>query len=195
MANNESSLLKMFLTLFLIAVIAAIGLASIYNITKGPIEISKKQKKNDAIQSVLPGFKGELKKHELTLANEQYPVILHMAYNNGELFGAAIETYSNKAFSGRFDIMVGLDTNGNILGSAVLSHSETPGLGDKITDTGSHFVQQFIGMNPKEKPLRVTKDGGEVDAITAATITSRAYCEAIERACNAFIQAKEEHHE
>lgn len=195
MANKESSLLKMFLALFLIAVIAAVGLAAVYNVTKDPIEISKNKKKSDAIQSVLPGFKGELKDQELTLEGDKKPVTVHCAYTDGQLMGAAVETYTEKAFSGRFDIMVGLDTNGNILGTAVLTHSETPGLGAKITDKESHFIQQFVGMNPHENPLTVKKDGGEVDAITAATISSRAYCDAIERASRAFNQVKEEEHE
>ena len=195
MANKESSLLKMFLALFLIAVFAAVGLAAVYNVTKDPIEISKNKKKSDAIQSVLPGFNGELKDQELTLEGDKKPVTVHCAYTDGQLTGAAVETYTEKAFSGRFDIMVGLDTNGNILGTAVLAHGETPGLGAKITDKESHFIQQFVGMNPQQTPLKVKKDGGEVDAITAATISSRAYCDAVERARRAFNQVKEEQHE
>ena len=91
--------------------------------------------------------------------------------------------------------MVGLDAEGKVLGTAVLKHSETPGLGAKITDTESHFIQQFVGMNPAANPLKVKKDGGDVDAITAATISSRAFCDAVNRAVAAFNQVKEENHE
>ena len=78
--------------------------------------------------------------------------------------------------------MVGLLADGSISNTAVLAHKETPGLGDKMDIAKSDFPAQFIGKNPAEFKLSVTKDGGDVDAITAATISSRAFCDAVERA-------------
>lgn len=195
MAKKESTLLQLVLTLTLIALLAGVALAAVYSLTKDPIEQAQQQKKKDAINQVLPGFQGELKDYSCTLDGEKDPVTVNMAFQDGQWCGAAVETYTNKAFSGRFDIMVGLDTTGKVLGTAVLKHSETPGLGAKITETESHFIQQFVGMNPIANPLKVKKDGGEVDAITAATISSRAFCDAVNRAVAAFNQVKEENHE
>ena len=195
MAKKESTLLQLVLTLTLIAVIAGVALAAVYSVTKTPIEMAQQQKKNAAISQVLPGFQGELKECVCTVEGDKDPVTVRLAYQDGQCCGAAVETYTNKAFSGRFDIMVGLDAEGKVLGTAVLKHSETPGLGAKITDSESHFIQQFVGMNPAANPLKVKKDGGEVDAITAATISSRAFCDAVNRAVAAFNQVKEENHE
>ena len=196
MAKKESTLLQLVLTLTLIAVTAGIALAAVYTLTKGPIEQSQQKKKNEAINQVLPNFQGELKRCSYLVEGDKDSVVLYMAYqNDGKLFGAAVETYTNKAFSGRFDIMVGLDAEGKVLGTSVLKHSETPGLGAKITDTGSNFIKQFEGKNPAATPLKVKKDGGEVDAITAATISSRAFCDAVNRAATAFKKVKEANHE
>ena len=195
MAKKESTLLQLVITLTLIAVTAGVALAAVYTLTKDPIEAAQQQKKKDAINQVLPNFQGELKECTCTVEGDKDPVKVNLAYQDGQCCGAAVETYTNKAFSGRFDIMVGMDAEGNVLGTAVLKHSETPGLGAKIVDTESHFIQQFVGMNPTAKPLQVKKDGGEVDAITAATISSRAFCDAVNRAVAAFNQVKEENHE
>lgn len=195
MAKKESTLLQLVLTLTLITVIAGVALAAVFSVTKAPIEAAQQQKKNDAINQVLPGFQGELKEVPCQLEDDDDPLIVNMAYQDGQLFGAAVQTYTNKAFSGRFDIMVGIDAEGNVLGTAVLKHGETPGLGAKITDGESHFIQQFVGFNPTQKQLKVKKDGGDVDAITAATISSRAFCDAVDRAFVAFNKVKEEYHE
>ena len=87
--------------------------------------------------------------------------------------------------------MVGFDENGKIIDSDVLEHKETPGLGDKSSKSVSNWNEQFKKMDisiMKDKTLKVSKDGGEVDAITAATITSRAYCDAIQRAWTVYVE-------
>lgn len=191
MVQNNSSIIKMLLSLTLIAIISAAGLALVYSITKKPIEKAQNQKKNEAIQLVLPNFKGELQDQEITLEGDDQAVIVHKAFANEKFFGAAIETYTNKAFDGQFKIMVGFDSTGTILGTEVLEHTETPGLGEKIKKSKSDFSLQFDGKNPADYKLSVTKDGGDVDAITAATISSRAFCDAVQRAYDAFKQIKE----
>ena len=102
--------------------------------------------------------------------------------------GYAVESFTSKGFSGTINIMVGFDMDGNIVGTSVISHAETPGLGAKMTEPA--FYSQFVGKNPSSfRPsfrLSVAKDGGDVDAITASTITSRAYCDAVDRAWRVF---------
>jgi electron transport complex protein RnfG len=111
----------------------------------------------------------------------------------GELVATAVKTYSDNGFSGRFYIMVGLDKNGTIINTAVLEQSETPGLGDKMQKKKSDWSDQFNGKNPATYKVEVTKDGGDVDGITASTITSRAFCEAVQQAWD--IYEKEGKHE
>jgi len=85
--------------------------------------------------------------------------------------------------------MIGFDASGVIQGATVLSHTETPGLGAKMT--GAEFLEQFSGFDPGSQQLKVVKDGGAVDAITAATISSRAFCDAAQRAYDAVAQGGE----
>ena len=91
-----------------------------------------------------------------------------------------------KGFSGKIELMVGFLDDGTIENTAVLMHKETPGLGDKMDQKKSDFSLQFIGKNPVDFKLKVKKDGGDVDAITAATISSRAFCDAVQRAYDVF---------
>lgn len=189
MAKKESSFLKLVLSLTLITVVAAVSLAAVFTVTKEPIEKSKIEKKNNAIKLVLPGFdskNGTIVEKKVLLEGETDSLTLYIASMNNTFYGAAIETYTKKAFSGRFDIMIGFDKNGLVLGTEVLKANETPGLGDKIDKKKDVFSLQFNGKNPTNMNLKVKKDGGDVDAITAATISSRAFCDAIDRANKAF---------
>ena len=185
--TKKESLLKLIISLTLITLVAGIALAAVFSVTKEPIEKMKLENKNAAIKLVLSGFEGEIAAPvELTLNDDKQPVIIYPAFQDGELYAVAIETFTNKAFSGYFSIMVGLDANGVILGTEVLQANETPGLGDKIDKKKSDFPLQFVGKNLNNFILKVKKDGGEIDAITASTITSRAFCDAIDRAFHAF---------
>lgn len=194
MAKKESTLLQLVLSLTLITLIAGVALASVYSITKEPITKSKEDKKNKAIAAVLTGFdaeKGTQKVVRYLREGDTDSLTLYLAFIDDNLFGAAVETYTDKAFSGKFSIMVGFDANGKILGTSVLSHTETPGLGDKINkEKDPKFSTQFVGFEPEKQKLQVTKDGGDVVAITAATISSRAFCDAIDRAYAAFLAVK-----
>ena len=112
-----------------------------------------------------------------------------VAEKNNKLVGVAVKTYSDKGYGGDISIMVGISPDGSIINTAVMSQKETPGLGTKMKEP--KFKDQFKGKNPGSYILKVKKDGGNVDAITAATISSRAYCEAIEKAFNAFKKSQE----
>ncbi len=88
--------------------------------------------------------------------------------------------------------MVGFSPDGTITDIAVIQHQETPGLGDKINKSKSGFSLQFQGKNPANFKLSVEKDRGDVEAITASTISSRAYCDAVQRAYNAYMSTRKE---
>lgn len=178
----------MLLALAVIAVIASGALAAVYVLTKGSIDQVNEEKTQTAMTNVLPNFDGTTEKVEIQAReSDKTPVAVNLAYNkDGSPFGAAVETYTDKAFGGTFTIMVGFDTTGVIIGTAVIKAAETPGLGDKIKT--EKFSGQFVEkkLRPWDAPLAVTKDQGQVDAITAATISSRAYCDAVNRAAEAY---------
>ena len=106
----------------------------------------------------------------------------------GEFVGAAVESNTKKGFSGEIKVIVGFDKEGKLLNYSVLQHAETPGLGAKMQEWFStdKNKQSVLGRSLSAGPLKVTKDGGNVDAITAATITSRAFLDAVNRAYSAF---------
>lgn len=180
MAKKESSFKNMFITLFVVTFTASAVLGGVYLITKEPIAIAQRAKQEAAIKMVLPSFDTIETKVVATGVENEAPLTFNYAYQDSVLVGAAIETYTNMGFSGLIRLMVGFKPDGEIVSVAVLEHKETPGLGTKMAD--SPFKDQFIGRNPGNFKLQVKKDGGEVDAITAATITSRAYCDALKRA-------------
>jgi Na+-translocating ferredoxin:NAD+ oxidoreductase subunit G len=187
MAKKESTFINMVLTLFVITVVASVALGYVYNITKDPIQKAKDEKLKAAINIVVPGAdKGTIE--EKSVSADGGELIFYTVKVNNEIIGTAVKTFSNSGFSGLITVMVGFDIEGKIIDSNVLEHKETPGLGDKTDKKVSPWNEQFKGKDPKEFILSVKKDGGSVDAITAATITSRAYCDAISRAYTAYIE-------
>jgi len=157
----------------------AAALGFVYNTTKIPIEENDKKVVIDALKLVLPEFNNDPTKEIESLDKLQiYPASL-----DGNPVGYAVKTYTDKGFSGTFWLMVGFTTDGSVKDISVLQQNETPGLGTKMKE--SPFKDQFPGKNPETFVMKVKKDGGAVDAITAATISSRAYCDAVQRAYDA----------
>ena len=186
MAKKESTFLNMVITLFMVTLLAAGLLGSVFALTKEPIRLAELKKKNEAIGVVVPGFDNEPSQEVERLFMDGDSIYLYTARKGDEVLGTAVETFTNKGFSGKFKLMVGFDPDGSIIDIAVISHAETPGLGDKMERDKSDFHVQFMDKNPNSFNLAVTKDRGDVDAITASTITSRAYCDAVNRASEAL---------
>ncbi len=186
----KSTLFSMTLTLLIVTAVAAGLLAIVYKYTKEPIKEADLKKQKLALRQVLPEFDNNPIAESDTIPSDiqgsSFDLVVFPAKKDGKLVGIAIKTFTTKGFGGRFDVMVGFLPDGTIYNSMVLNHQETPGLGDKIDPEKSDFSRQFAGKNPATFRLKVKKDGGDVDAITAATISSRAYCDALQRAYNAF---------
>ncbi|HYW94178.1 MAG TPA: RnfABCDGE type electron transport complex subunit G [Bacteroidales bacterium] len=191
MAKTESTFKNMLLTLFLVTFIASGTLGFVYEFTKEPIRMVEINKKNEAIKDVFPGFTNEPYQESFKVAAGKDSLTFYPAKADGKLIGVAVETYTNKGFSGLITLMVGFKMDGTITSIKVLSHQETPGLGQKIERDKSNFETQFEGKNPATFKLMVKKDQGNVDAITASTISSRAYCDAVQRAYDGFEAEKE----
>lgn len=189
MAKRESSFINMVVTLVLVTGIAAAALGYVYDLTKGPIEVAKLKAQTEAITQVLPAFDtlGNSFKVEAEAGGDSLE--LFPAYKDGELVGTAIKTYTNQGFSGHISIMAGVDKDGNFSGYSVLEHGETPGLGSKMDfwfKNAEKPKQNVIGKNPETTDFHVSKDGGQIDAITASTISSRAFLDALRRAYTAY---------
>ena len=182
MAKKESTFLNMVITLFVVTMCAALALGGIYIATKEPIALAQEAKTEAALKAVVASdvtFDAtEQVKHGVADGDT---IRLNKLLSNGELVAYAVETFSRNGYDPTpIKIMVGFSLDGKITGTSLISHKETPGLGTKLGEP--KFADQFIGKDPKTFSLVVKKDGGEVDAITAATISSRAFCEAIESA-------------
>jgi electron transport complex protein RnfG len=183
MAKTESTFRNMVLSLTLISFGAAACLGFVYEFTKKPIELSNLNKKLDAIKQVVPEFNNNPDAEMYRLpTGEGDSLEIYPAKKDNEIVGYAINTYSNKGFSGTINLMTGFKPDGSIINISVLYQKETPGLGTKMKEP--EFKDQFTGKNPTEFTLKVKKDGGKVDAITAATISSRAFCDAVQRSYN-----------
>ncbi len=195
----KSSFVNMVLTLTIITVVASLALGSVYNMTLEPIAAAKKAARERAIKLVLPefdslnSFKVPMPADAELIAGNggQDSLEFHQGYENGQLVGTAVSTFSNQGYDPtQIQIMVGFLPDGAIDSTVVTQQKETPGLGTKMAD--EKFNGQFAGKNPATFSLYVTKDGGEVDAITASTISSRAVCDAIRRAYKTFESYKSE---
>ena len=178
--KKESSFKNMVITLFVVTMVAALALGGVYNATKEPIALAKKAKAEAAIKAVIPEF-DELKTFKVMAVDGTDSLTFNQGYMGGELVGTAIETFSNMGYDPtQIRVVVGFSADGKIINTSVVQHKETPGLGTKMED--EKFKSQFWNQDPNDFKLMVKKDGGSVDAITAATISARAFCDALNRA-------------
>ena len=177
MKQNESIVmyvLRLAGTLLLITAVVAAALAGVNAITAPVIDELNAAATQEAISAVLPGgFDTELSDFADATG------IVSKVYQGAN--GYAVEV-GPSGFDNTITMMVGVDNEGKVLGISVVSHTETAGLGavaDADTPKGIAFREQFVGASGA---VSVTKDGGTMDAITGATITSRAICAGVNAA-------------
>ncbi len=186
----------MFLSLSLICLTVALLLAQVNKMTATPIAEAKAMKLQNAIREVVPAFDNDPVAEAFRMADGSGDSLLvYPAKKGDELVGFAINSYSNNGFNGKIQIMVGFDMEHRIINYAVLQHAETPGLGSKMTEwfrDATKPGQSIIGRDLSQGALTVTRDGGNVDAITASTITSRAFLEAVNRAYAIYSGSRED---
>lgn len=172
MKKIASTLPNMLLSLTLIAVISTGLLAWVKTITDEPIRLAEEKKKTEALQQVLPAF-------DTVETEDDEDGIVYKAYHENKWVGTAVQCAS-MGFNGEVLVMAGFDSNNKLIDYVVLKQAETPGLGTKMVDW---FKKALVGrVMHTNAPLKVKQDGGDVDAITAATISSRAFLEAINNA-------------
>lgn len=191
MEKIKSTFITILASLTCFCLIAGTALAVANKLTEDKIAAAKAAALQEAIKKVAPEFDNDPSAEQYRAATaDGDSLTIYPAKKGGKLVGAAVETNTKKGFGGEIRIMVGFDADQKIVNYSVLEHNETPGLGSKMeewfrTDKGK---QSVLGRDMKGGALKVSKDGGEVDAITAATISSRAFLDAINRAYAAYAQ-------
>ena len=194
----------MLLVLTGVTAISVALLAYVNELTKGPIAEANAKTLNKALKQVLPEFTNNQVGESDTIFSEKdgkkvVDFIVYPAKKGEEWVGSAVESKA-MGFGGELKVLVGFDAKGKIYNYSLLAHTETPGLGSKADKwfgaydatkgekavTHEMSKKSIIGMSPGEGELKVSKDGGQVDAITASTITSRAFLNAINKAYEAY---------
>lgn len=182
----ESTLRNMVTVLGAITLVASAAVGAVNMITAEPIRQAKEKALQKAMGEVLPEY-STIEDRESIL--DEIPTRTYIAYDGNSVVGYAVETASNSGFGGTVRIIVGFNPDGEVRNINVLEQAETPGLGTKMTEPDNPLLNSFKGKCPGDMVLKVKKDGGSVDALTAATISSRAYTEAVARAYQAFLVA------
>ncbi len=180
--KKESTLINMVIVLFMITLAAGLSLGYVNDITLEPKAKARLAKKVKALELVMPEFDNNPVDQVLRLKwnDVKDSVEVYQAVKDSIVVGMAVTGASERGYSGLVKIMVGFEPDGRIRNITVLEQKETPGLGTKMK--GEKFLQQYRGKDPSEFDLRVKKDGGEVDALAGATISTRAFSEATQQA-------------
>jgi len=194
--RKEFSSFSMVATLVVICLVAGAVMAAVQRLTAEPIEAAKRQEKLEAIRHVLQRRDtpdGPFRPLDYVNEPDQdaFEVNGATAYpardSQGRLVGLAVIVSDPKGYGGPIRMMVGLDAEGRVMRIQKLEMSETPGLGDAVA--GEKFLDPLLGQSARSIKWAVRKDGGDVDAVTAATISSRAAVRAISSAFDAWDKA------
>ena len=190
MKKLESSITNMVLVLVGVALITGGILAYVNHITEAPIKLQAEKTLADGIKAVMGGVQLSVAENDTikqTIKGKEAVFVIHKTVDsNKQDLGVAVESTTG-GFGGDLKVLVGFDNDGNILGYTILQHAETPGLGAKADKWFQKDGKgSIIGKNPNKDNLTVKKDGGNIDAITASTITSRAFLLAVTQAYNAY---------
>lgn len=180
----------MVLVLVGVALITGGILAYVNHITEAPIKLQAEKTLADGIKAVMGGVQLSVAENDTikqTIKGKEAVFVIHKTVDsNKQDLGVAVESTTG-GFGGDLKVLVGFDKDGNILGYTILQHAETPGLGAKADKWFQKDGKgSIIGKNPNKDNLTVKKEGGDIDAITASTITSRAFLLAVTQAYNAY---------
>ncbi len=186
MSQKSETLKTLIVSLLTISLISGVLLSATQLITSPVIVQGKAQRLQDTLATVLENFTNNPGTEQFTL--EAYPnLTFYPARNQDGLSGIAVRSVTSKGYAGDIVILAGFRTDGSVIKATVLELKETPGLGTKLKE--EKFLVQFPNLQASGFPLKVKKDGGGIDALTAATISSRAFLDALNQAQNALTEA------
>ena len=188
MSKKESTFTSMVVSLLVITLVSGFALGYVNELTIEPKAKAKLERKVNAIKQVLPEFSNNPVEQVKLIKSDKAKdsIEIYTGIMDDMPIGTAVIGSTEKGFSGLIKIMIGFTPDGTIKNIEVLEQKETPGLGTKMKD--EKYLAQYREKNPSDFNLKVTKDGGEVDALTGATITSRAFGEAVQMAYDEFIK-------
>ena len=178
----KSNIFSMIAALLIVSICSAISIGYVYQKTFEPIAAAKKAKIMSAIKEMVGPFDNNPFEERTAISGNE--VELYPARENGTITSVAVKSFSNQGFGGKIELILGILMDGTISGNKVTQQNETPGLGSKVTE--EKFTSQFIGLNTHSDKFSLSKEGGEIDAVTGATISSRAVIDAVQKAVSAY---------
>ncbi len=181
--------LSLILALTLVSGLAGGLLALTDRVTREPIAQSRRAEMLDAIRRVLPPYDNDPSVSTCAVTDAGQAWTFYVARQDGRFAGAAFEAASDQGYSGRIRILVGVRADDTLNGLEILEQAETPGLGARIGEPD--FLRQFAGRPVADTRWAVKKDGGDVDAITGATISPRAVVDALKRGLEVYRRHKQ----
>ncbi len=176
--------IKLIAVLVIICAVAGSLLAWVHKVTYEPIQETERKVRNDAMKEVLPQYDNDPIAEAVAITADGGEWTFNVARMGGKFVGAAFETTSSKGYGGNIVIMVGVNADDAVQAVKILKQKETPGLGAKIEDP--EWRAQFNGRSISETKWAVQKDQGDIDQITAATISSRAVTEAVKQGLSVY---------
>lgn len=209
MSRNDVKIAPLVLSMGLISCAATALMAWVYLSTEAPIAAAQQQKGSSALSQVLPAFNNRPEQEPVLFGSVRF----FTARKDGRITGFAGETVSTKGYAGEISVLAGLKPDGTVTTVLVTRQSETPGLGAVVCERKSEktisgvlagkdetglppnpILDQFTGMKAEagQTPWKVKKDGGTLDAVTGATITSRAVGDAVFTIAETFTQNREQ---
>ena len=181
---EKSKMIKVILT---VAVVSGLMLSFVYLQTKEPIQNAQNKMISESMKEVVATeFDNNPYEEKLVVQRGKEKFTIYPARKDGYVTSLILKTHSNKGYGGRLDVLVGFSLDGTVGNYKVIKHQETPGLGSKVNDDS--FKKNIIGKKPDKETFKVRQDGGEIDAITGATITSRALIDAIQKAYRGYLK-------
>lgn len=181
---EKSKMIKVILT---VAVVSGLMLSFVYLQTKEPIQNAQNKMISESMKEVVATeFDNNPYEEKLVVQRGKEKFTIYPARKDGYVTSLILKTHSNKGYGGRLDVLVGFSLDGTVGNYKVIKHQETPGLGSRVNDDS--FKKNIIGKKPDKETFKVRQDGGEIDAITGATITSRALIDAIQKAYRGYLK-------
>jgi electron transport complex protein RnfG len=210
---RKDSFAAIGISLGIICAIASFILAITFTCTEAPIKDAKLRATNEALKSVLPVFDNAPAKEELNIDCSGREVVFYPAKKDGRLVGVAASAVSPKGYSGNLRVIASMTPDGKIMTVIVTEKNETPGLGTVVTDRieqktiftlfkhengksgglpPNPVLDSFHGKDVASAPWKVKKDGGDIDSVTGATISSRAVTDAVNTIAEAYAKNRED---
>lgn len=179
-------MIRLIAVLTIICIGAAVALAKVYDITKGPIAEQERLRVLRGFKAVLPPFNNDIEKDfkELIAGKDKkgrdIKIKFHTGRKDDRPVGTAFQVVAKDGYGGDIVVLMGVDKEGKVTGIEIIRHLETPGLGANITR--KEWKDQFKGRSLADGPrFAVKKDGGEIDQFSGATISPRAVVNAVKR--------------